>query len=867
MSLDKDIHDALNHALSQKGKRPFSDSEAQKLFAAVNQYRGIAYTLASSPHPFCKDAVKNTDSIQLIYPCDTVQLRCILENEKIGLDGGLTALFSESFADKYLRHYPLFLTVARNKLQRCELKTGSVFVFDESIDIGDAMYRLISKDPVGSDSIIHARRILKSTEARIDFAVDSGVPGIATPRQVEAMKKIAQANNTNIALNEMENNIFSFLRQAKSQVAPNVELRVAGGWVRDKLLGQPSDDIDIAISGMSGYEFAQLIEQYASQNGVAGVGQAYDVSLDKDAEPTPKEEKNTSLFVGGLPVFGLKIEFVPMRTEQYNEGSRKPEIVRTDNVEEDSQRRDLTINALYYNIDTMQVEDYVGGVRDLETMTLRTPNDPVQTFLEDPLRALRVLRFYSKYENSQIDESIVEALKDDRVQQAYRQKVAPERAGKEFRKMLGGKKPAEAVGMLFDTGFYATAFDIPEGYANIKMDQQNENHLLTLDEHTTSVIKNLNNLMLESGEDDEVRSLMNLAAMFHDFGKMDPDIRKPHPKKPGQMTYRGHEDVSADFVNKALKSIGIGSDERKFVEKVVGLHMRPHGYPENIKDKSIKKFLDEAKIKGMDQDEFDPKLKELYQRIPEFTYMHAIADSMSKGGDDADWEEDVATKRKHIDRINNFYQQQVSKPPLVSVLGTSVGQFAMSIFPDLDPKTGYIKEVTEKLDQAYALGQINNINDAENFVKGLGIESRYGQQTVDNKMSNWYLRTEKLADASSAAQPETMNTNPYEGTPIANLDDEIVRMKRKVVRRNDKGPVLERNELSDISKKHDKVRVPFVEGDRIRKRQRPLSEQAPTGIVKGFRNGKMLIHWDGKTDVDEIPLDQTVYLAEKIERY
>jgi hypothetical protein len=66
-------------------------------------------------------------------------------------------------------------------------------------------------------------------------------------------------------------------------------------------------------------------------------------------------------------------------------------------AQQDSERRDFTINALYYNIHTNLVEDLVGGLRDLEQKIIRTPLSPMTTFSDDPLRILRAARFAGRY--------------------------------------------------------------------------------------------------------------------------------------------------------------------------------------------------------------------------------------------------------------------------------------------------------------------------------------------------------------------------------------------------------------------------------------------------------------------------------------
>ena len=80
--------------------------------------------------------------------------------------------------------------------------------------------------------------------------------------------------------------------------------------------------------------------------------------------------------------------------------------------EEDARRRDITINSLFFNIKTNQVEDFCGnGIEDLKNSFIRTPINPLITFRDDPLRILRVIRFAVRYQFT-IDESILKAAQD-----------------------------------------------------------------------------------------------------------------------------------------------------------------------------------------------------------------------------------------------------------------------------------------------------------------------------------------------------------------------------------------------------------------------------------------------------------------------
>ena len=99
---------------------------------------------------------------------------------------------------------------------------------------------------------------------------------------------------------------------------------------------------------------------------------------------------------------------------------------------DDAMRRDLTLNALFYNINEQKVEDFTGkGIDDLRNKIARTPLEPLQTFLDDPLRILRSIRFAVKY-NLQMVKEIKEAAANPEVRAALVQKVTNERRAKEL---------------------------------------------------------------------------------------------------------------------------------------------------------------------------------------------------------------------------------------------------------------------------------------------------------------------------------------------------------------------------------------------------------------------------------------------------
>lgn len=86
---------------------------------------------------------------------------------------------------------------------------------------------------------------------------------------------------------------------------------------------------------------------------------------------------------------------------------------------DDALRRDLTINALFYNVASQTVEDLTGkGLDDLEARIARTPLPPKQTFSDDPLRVLRTIRFAGRFQ-LRVEESAAEAARDKEVQVSF----------------------------------------------------------------------------------------------------------------------------------------------------------------------------------------------------------------------------------------------------------------------------------------------------------------------------------------------------------------------------------------------------------------------------------------------------------------
>lgn len=228
-----------------------------------------------------------------------------------------------------------------------------------------------------------------------------------------------------------------------SAVQEEMILRFTGGWVRDKLLGVESHDIDVAISTMTGLQFGTYLQEYLDEPGnlekyVNNKELAFTDEMLKVHTIKANPEKSKHLETVTTRLFGLDIDLVNLRKETYTEQSRNPQ-VEFGTAEEDALRRDATVNALFYNLNTSMLEDLTGlGLDDMEQKLIRTPLEPYQTFKDDPLRVLRLIRFASRL-GYRIDEKTQAAMQDEGIKKAFELKITKERVGIEVEKTLRGK--------------------------------------------------------------------------------------------------------------------------------------------------------------------------------------------------------------------------------------------------------------------------------------------------------------------------------------------------------------------------------------------------------------------------------------------
>ncbi len=356
--------------------------------------------------------------------------------------------------------------------------------------------------------------------------------------------------------NCLNDKIFNLINELADE--EKIRAYVIGGYVRDCILGNPSKDIDVVVLG-SGIDFA---EKLAAKAGKVKVSYF----------------KNFGTAM--LRYHGLEIEFVGARKESYRLESRKP-IVEDGSLEDDQNRRDFTINALAFGLNSDnfgELSDPFNGISDLKKKIIRTPLDPDMTFSDDPLRMMRAVRFATRL-GFKIDGPTFEAIKRN----CERIKiVSAERITDELNKIIQTDKPSVGFVMLEACGLLRLIF--PELYelkgVEVKKGRKHKDNFF----HTVRVLDNV-----ASKSDNQ---WLRWAALLHDVAK--PATKKYHPESG--WTFHGHDFLGSRMIPGIFRKLRLPMNEKmKYVQKLVALHLRPIALVhEQVTDSAVRRLLLEA---------------------------------------------------------------------------------------------------------------------------------------------------------------------------------------------------------------------------------------------------------------------------------
>ncbi|ASY69835.1 CCA tRNA nucleotidyltransferase [Sinorhizobium fredii] len=195
------------------------------------------------------------------------------------------------------------------------------------------------------------------------------------------------------------------------------EVRVVGGAVRNSLLGLPAGDVDLATTWRP-----QDVVERAKGAGIKVV-------------PTGIDHGTVTLVIDGIPY-----EVTTLRRDVATDG-RRAEVAFGTDWNADAERRDFTINALYADAKG-EIFDYVGGLPDIESRTLRFIGSAAERVAEDYLRILRFFRFFAHYGSGRPDAEGLRACAQARAKLAT---LSAERVWGEMEKLLAAEDPGRAL--------------------------------------------------------------------------------------------------------------------------------------------------------------------------------------------------------------------------------------------------------------------------------------------------------------------------------------------------------------------------------------------------------------------------------------
>lgn len=339
---------------------------------------------------------------------------------------------------------------------------------------------------------------------------------------------------------------------------------LVGGYIRDSFMGIKSFDRDLIIEC----------------DDVAAISKSIAKSI--NGFFVPLDTVNNIYRV----VLEDKINYIDITTPIQN------------SIEKDILRRDLTINAIAYNLRNEEFIDITGGIEDIKSSIIKGISD--KNFSDDPLRLLRIFRFNSKL-GFKIDKHLIELTTKNA---KLIHKSAKERINLELSKLFEGKNAHNTLLEMQETGLLEEIFPI---VSEIKKIPPNSHHHLNLLNHSIETVKQVQKIYEDSPAtikthlespmgNTNILGNLKLAAFLHDIGKpqtwtIEEDTRRHRFIK--------HDDVGSNIVVPILKELKFSKKQISFIKKLIKYHIYPANIvtPENITEKAKNKFY--RKMEGM----------------------------------------------------------------------------------------------------------------------------------------------------------------------------------------------------------------------------------------------------------------------------
>ena len=323
---------------------------------------------------------------------------------------------------------------------------------------------------------------------------------------------------------------------------------LVGGSVRDSIMGFTPKEYDIATDAKP--EDVQRIFKYTIPTGI---------------------KHGTVLVI----LDDMHVEITTFRSDgNYSDGRHPDRVEYTASIEDDLPRRDLTINAMAYNVLDGALIDMFDGMKDIKNKMIRSVGNPYERFTEDGLRIMRAIRFATKL-NFNIEKETFDAICRSTGMLAS---IAYERIREEFNGILISDNPFRGIELLRKTGILALIMpELMQGFGV----SQNKFHKYDVYYHILHTIQ-----AVEPLETEELTLLVRLAALFHDIAK--PMVQKKVSKQE-EPVYYNHEVVGANVAKKIMKRLKYSNAEIDFVALLVRQHM--FYYQDEWTDGAVRRFM------------------------------------------------------------------------------------------------------------------------------------------------------------------------------------------------------------------------------------------------------------------------------------
>jgi len=321
------------------------------------------------------------------------------------------------------------------------------------------------------------------------------------------------------------------------------EAYFVGGFVRDWLLRIEHLDIDIATSA-----HPEVVQELFEKT--RAVGAHFGVVL--------------------VELDGHSIEVATFRTDGTYKDSRRPENVEYGTLEQDADRRDFTVNALYYDPVEEKLVDLVQGQLDLRRRMLRTVGAAAKRFQEDALRIMRAIRFASHYE-LEVDGGTRKAFN---VRAKNLDNISKERIGEELLKIFTGPNRGRSMNLMHELKVWPHV--IPEVEELVGCEQGKKTHPEgDVFIHTALALDKL---------PDNPPPALAMATLLHDIGK--PRTRS----QGGGIHFYNHQHVGAEMAREICTSLKFSGDLTNQIVYLVERHM-DFFQVKDLRPAKIKRFV------------------------------------------------------------------------------------------------------------------------------------------------------------------------------------------------------------------------------------------------------------------------------------